>query len=68
MLPKGRFILNLEAVVRQMHKWVVRIEVVFATCCPQIPFVEKVDVELIWYILDVDQAPHPDVELSLFVE
>ena len=51
-----------------MHNRVVRVDVIFATCSPQIPFVEKVDVELIWYVLDVNQAPHPDVKLSLFVE
>ena len=68
MLPKGRFILNLEAVVGQMHNRVVRDDVIFATCSPHIPFVEKVDVELIWNVLDVNQAPHPDVKLSLFVE
>jgi len=68
VLPERRLIQNLEAVVGQMHNWVVRVDVIFATCSPQIPFVEKVNVELIWYVLDVNQAPHPDVKLSLFVE
>lgn len=68
MLAEGRFVKDLEAVVGQMDIQVLIVDVVFLGGGTQIAFVEEVDVELVWVVLNVDKRPHANVKLTLFVE
>lgn len=51
-----------------MHLLVVSVYVVLYAGGPQIALVKKVDVELIRDVLDVNKAPHSDVELAPLVQ
>ena len=68
MLSKSRFVLNLKAVIGQMGHNIIIVKIIFQRWCSQIAFFEEVDVEVLRVVLNMDEGPHSDIELTLSVE
>lgn len=68
MLAESSFLLDLQTVVGQMYEQVLTVHVIFLACSSQVALSEKMDVELVGLVLNVDDNPHPDVKLALFEE
>lgn len=68
MRSKSRFVFDLQTIVGQVCHNVFWIDAVLLAWCPQIAFIEKVKIKLVRVILNVNQCPNSDVELSLLVQ
>ena len=68
MCSKSCFIFDLQTIVGKVRRDVFWVDVVLFAWCPQITLVEKVKIEFVRIVLNVNQSPNSYVKLPLFVQ